>query len=122
MEIIEVSVGYPEWVGHFIWITALTVVAIAVGSVLVSVKSDSAAPGGIGFIVIAFIGLVSLYVVAMAHGHVTHEERVRVASEVSDVVGFDVSLEDVDRMFHEKPVEGIYYVRDGYSLVVEENE
>lgn len=48
------------------------------------------------------------------------EEKERVASEVSEVVGFEVSVEEIDLMLDEKPVRDVYYIRDGNTLVVEE--
>lgn len=117
MEIIEFTTGNPEW----FWPVATPVIAlIIVVSIYVALKSR------INEVALTWIGLgcLGLFVGWLVFGAITSdnislEEKERVASEVSEVVGFEVSEGEVDLMLDEKPVRGVYYIRDDNTLVVE---
>lgn len=120
MEIIEFTTVKPEWVGTLgIVLGSILAVAIVVAIVVSIVQRDGliwVLPGVIAF----FSALVYIPIAGDTDGVLTNEERQRVASEVSEVVGFEVSEGEVDLMLDEKPVRDVYYIRDGNTLVVEE--
>lgn len=119
MEIIEFTTVNPQWVVTGLVLVSIVAVAIVVAIVVSIVRRD-------GFIWVLlgvmafFLALVYFPAVGDVEGILTDEERQRVASEVSEVVGFEVSEGEVDLMLDEKPVRGVFYLRDGNTLVVEE--
>lgn len=70
--------------------------------------------GILGFIV--FLGSIA------ASGAVTPEEKVRVQQEVERISGQAITLEEVDIMLDGDPVRGVYYVKDGFDLIVEKDQ
>lgn len=122
MEIIEFTTVNPQWVVTLgLVLGSIVAVAIIVAIVVSIVRRDGqiwVLPGVIAF----FSALVFLPIMGDADGVLTNEERQRVASEVSVVVGFEVSEGEVDLMLDEKPVRDVYYIRDGNTLVVEEGK
>lgn len=122
MEIIEFTTVNPQWVATLgLVLGSIVAVAIIVAIVVSIVRRDGniwVLPG----VIALFSALVFLPIMGDADGVLTNEERQRVASEVSEVVGFEVSEGEVDLMLDEKPVRDVYYIRDGDTLVVEEGK
>ena len=120
MEIIEFTTVNPQWVATLGFVLLLIFTLSVVVSLFVNIVGKEPSiwilPG-----FLAFVFTITYFpVTGDADGVLPDEERSRVASEVSEVVGFEVSEGEIDLMLDEKPVRGVFYLRDGDTLVVEE--
>ena len=117
MEIIEFTAGNPEW----FWSVATPAIGlIIVIGICVALKARISEVSS-AWILSGCLGLFVSWLVfgAISSDNISLEEKERVASEVSEVVGFEVSEGEIDLMLDEKPVRDVYYIRDGNTLVVE---
>lgn len=121
MEIIEVNAVMAGWFGPFIIVMGIIAALVIVGAIIGAV-SDSLDWLGLGFAGIILLGLISFMGAAFASGVVEPEEKVRVQQEVARISGQEITLEEVDSMLDGDPVRGVYYVKDGFDLIVEKEQ
>lgn len=121
MEIIEVNTVMADWLGPFIIVMGILAAVVIIGSIIAAV-SDGLDWLGFGFIGILILGFILFMGVVFASGRIEPEEKVRVQQEVARISGQEITLEEVDSMLDGDPVRGVYYVKDGYSLIVEKDQ
>lgn len=121
MEIIEVNTVAADWAGPFAVIVGIIAAVVIIGSIIAAV-SDGLDWLGFGFVGILFLGLILFLGAISASGRIEPEEKVRVQQEVARISGEEITLEEVDSMLDGDPVRGVYYVKDGYDLIVEKDQ
>ena len=121
MEIIEVNTVTADWAGPFMIVIGVIAAVVIIGSIVAAV-SDGLDWLGFGFVGILFLGLILFLGAISASGRIEPEEKVRVQQEVARISGEEITLEEVDSMLDGDPVRGVYYVKDGYDLIVEKDQ
>lgn len=121
MEIIEVNTVMADWLGPFMIVMGILAAVVIIGSIIAAV-SDGLDWLGFGFIGILILGFILFMGVVFASGRIEPGEKVRVQQEVERISGQEITLEEVDSMLDGDPVRGVYYVKDGYSLIVEKEQ
>lgn len=123
MEIVEFTVGNPEWFWKIFSVIILaSVVGVIIMAIVMSISKGGLEIFFVGMFFALTLVLIWVLVGGLTSGYMEEEEKERVASEVSEVVGFEVGVSDVELILDEKPMRGIYYVRDGNTLIIEENQ
>lgn len=121
MEIIEVNTVMADWFGPFMVVIGILAAVVLIGAIIAAM-SDGLDWLGFGFVGILFLGLILFLGAISASGRVTPEEMERVQQEVARISGKEITLEEVDSMLDGDPVRGVYYVKDGYDLIVEKDQ
>ena len=121
MEIIEVNTVMADWFGPFMVVIGILAAVVLIGAIIAAM-SDGLDWLGFGFVGILFLGLILFLGAISASGRVTPEEMERVQQEVARISGKEITLEEVDSMLDGDPVRGVYYVKDGQSLIVEKDQ
>ena len=121
MEIIEVNTVTADWAGPFMIVIGVIAAVVIIGSIIAAV-SDGLDWLGVGFVGILILGFIFALGMIFASGRVEPEEKVRVQHEVERISGQEITLEEVDSMLDGDPVRGVYYVKDGYDLIVEKDQ
>ena len=121
MEIIEINTVAAGWAGPFMIVIGVIAAVVIIGSIIAAV-SDGLDWIGFGFVGILFLGLILFLGAISASGRIEPEEKVRVQQEVARISGEEITLEEVDSMLDGDPVRGVYYVKDGYDLIVEKDQ
>lgn len=121
MEIIEVNTVMADWFGPFMVVIGILAAVVLIGAIIAAM-SDGLDWLGFGFVGILFLGLILFLGAISASGRVTPEEMERVQQEVARISGKEITLEEVDSMLDGDPVRGVYYVKDGQSLIVEKEQ
>lgn len=121
MEIIEVNTVMAGWFGPFVTVMGILAAAVVVGSIILAI-ADGLDLLGVGFIGILILGFILIMGAIAASGRIEPEEMVRVQQEVERISGEEITLEEVDSMLDGDPVRGVYYVKDGYDLIVEKEQ
>lgn len=121
MEIIEVNTVMADWFRPFTVVMGIIMSVVVVGSIIAAL-SDGLDWLGFGFVGILFLGLILFLGAISASGRIEPEEKVRVQQEVARISGEEITLEEVDSMLDGDPVRGVYYVKDGYDLIVEKDQ
>lgn len=122
MEIIEVNTVMADWFEPFLVVVVIIAVVVVIGSIIAAgVSGDRdwlywTLAGPVILLSIVFGGAVG------ASDRVEPEEKVRVQQEVERISGQEITLEEVDSMLDGDPVRGVYYVKDGYDLIVEKDQ
>ena len=121
MEIIEVNTVMADWFGPFMVVIGILAAVVLIGAIIAAM-SDGLDCLGFGFVGILFLGLILFLGAISASGRIEPEEKVRVQQEVARISGEEITLEEVDSMLDGDPVRGVYYVKDGYDLIVEKDQ
>lgn len=121
MEIIEVNTVMAGWFDPFMVVIGILAAVVIIGSIIAAVY-DGLEWLGFGFIGLVVLGFILLIGVISASGVIEPEEKVRVQQEVERISGEEITLEEVDSMLDGDPVRGVYYVKDGYTLIVEKDK
>lgn len=121
MEIIEVNTVMAGWFGPFMVVIGILAAVVLIGAIIAAL-SDGLDWLGFGFIGILFLGLILFLGAISASGRIEPEEKVRVQHEVERISGQAITLEEVDSMLDGDPVRGVYYVKEGQSLIVEKEQ
>ena len=121
MEIIEVNTVTADWAGPFMIVIGVIAAVVIIGSIITAL-ADGLDWLGFGFVGILVLGFIFALVGISAAGRVTPEEMERVQQEVARISGQEITLEEVDSMIDGDPVRGVYYVKDGYDLIVEKEQ
>ena len=121
MEVIEVNTVTADWAGPFMIVIGVIAAVVIIGSIIAAV-SDGLDWLGVGFVGILILGFIFALGMIFASGRVEPEEKVRVQHEVERISGQEITLEEVDSMLDGDPVRGVYYVKDGYDLIVEKDQ
>lgn len=121
MEIIEVNTVMAGWFGPFMVVIGILAAVVLIGAIIAAL-SDGLDWLGFGFIGILFLGLILFLGAISASGRIEPEEKVRVQQEVARISGEEITLEEVDSMLDGDPVRGVYYVKEGQSLIVEKEQ
>lgn len=121
MEIIEVNTVMAGWLGPFLIVMGIIAALVIIGAIIGAV-TDDVGWLGVGFVGILILGLISFLGASFASGVVEPEEKVRVQQEVARISGQEITLEEVDSMIDGDPVRGVYYVKDGFDLIVEKEQ
>lgn len=121
MEIIEVNTVTADWAGPFMIVIGVIAAVVIIGSIIAAV-SDGLDWLGFGFVGILILGFIFALGMISASGRVDPEEKVRVQNEVERISGQAITLEEVDSMLDGDPVRGVYYVKDGFDLIVEKDQ
>lgn len=121
MEIIEVNTVMAGWFGPFMIVIGILAAVVIIGSIITAL-ADGLDWLGFGFVGILVLGFIFALVGISAAGRVTPEEMERVQQEVARISGQEITLEEVDSMLDGDPVRGVYYVKDGYDLIVEKEQ
>lgn len=121
MEVIEVNTVTADWAGTFMIVIGVIAAVVIIGSIIAAV-SDGLDWLGVGFVGILILGFIFALGMIFASGRVEPEEKVRVQHEVERISGQEITLEEVDSMLDGDPVRGVYYVKDGYDLIVEKDQ
>ena len=121
MEIIEVNTVMADWFGPFMVVIGILAAVVLIGAIIAAM-SDGLDWLGFWYVGILFLGLILFLGAISASGRVTPEEMERVQQEVARISGKEITLEEVDSMLDGDPVRGVYYVKDGQSLIVEKEQ
>lgn len=121
MEIIEVNTVMADWFGPFMVVVGVIAAVVIIGAIIFAV-SDGSEWLGYGFSVIFVLAGVLFLGAIFASGMVEPEEKVRVQQEVERISGEEITLEEVDSMLDGDPVRGVYYVKEGFRLIVAEEQ
>ena len=121
MEIIEVNTVMADWFGPFMVVIGILAAVVLIGAIIAAM-SDGLDWLGFGFVGILFLGLILFLGAISASGRIEPEEMERVQQEVARISGKEITLEEVDSMLDGDPVRGVYYVKDGQSLIVEKDQ
>lgn len=121
MEIIEVNTVMADWFTPFMIVICIIAAVVLIGSIIAAV-TDSPDWLGFGFVGLLVLGLILFLGAMSASGRLEPEEKVRVQMEVERISGEEITLEEVDSMLDGDPVRGVYYVKDGQSLIVEKEQ
>ena len=121
MEIIEVNTVMAGWFGPFMIVIGILAAVVIIGSIITAL-ADGLDWLGFGFVGILVLGFIFALVGISAAGRVTPEEMERVQQEVARISGQEITLEEVDSMLDGDPVRGVYYVKDGFDLIVEKEQ
>ena len=121
MEIIEVNTVMAGWFGPFMIVIGILAAVVIIGSIIAAM-SDGTDWLGFGFMGILVLGFILFVGGIAAAGRVEPEEMERVQQEVARISGQEITLEEVDSMLDGDPVRGVYYVKDGYDLIVEKEQ
>lgn len=121
MEVIEVNTVMADWAGPFMTVMGIIAAVVIIGSIIAAV-SDGLDWLGVGFVGILILVFIFALGMIFASGRVESEEKVRVQHEVERISGQAITLEEVDSMLDGDPVRGVYYVKDGYDLIVEKDQ
>ena len=121
MEVIEVNTVTADWAGPFMTVMGIIAAVVIIGSIIAAV-SDGLDWLGVGFVGILILVFIFALGMIFASGRVEPEEKVRVQHEVERISGQAITLEEVDSMLDGDPVRGVYYVKDGYDLIVEKDQ
>ena len=121
MEVIEVNAVTADWAGPFMIVIGVIAAVVIIGSIIAAV-SDGLDWLGVGFVGILILVFIFALGMIFASGRVEPEEKVRVQHEVDRISGQAITLEEVDSMLDGDPVRGVYYVKDGYDLIVEKDQ
>ena len=121
MEIIEVNTVMADWFGPFMVVIGVIAAVVIIGSIIAAL-ADGLDWLGFGFAGILILGFILALGMIFASGRVDPEEKVRVQQEVARISGQEITLEEVDSMIDGDPVRGVYYVKDGYDLIVEKEQ
>lgn len=121
MEVIEVNAVTADWAGPFMIVIGVIAAVVIIGSIIAAV-SDGLDWLGVGFVGILILVFIFALGMIFASGRVEPEEKVRVQHEVERISGQAITLEEVDSMLDGDPVRGVYYVKDGYDLIVEKDQ
>ena len=121
MEIIEVNSVMAGWFEPFMIVVGAIAALVVIGAIIGAV-TDGPEWLGLGFAGILILGLISFLGASFASGVVEPEEKVRVQQEVARISGQEITLEEVDSMLDGDPVRGVYYVKDGFDLIVEKDQ
>lgn len=121
MEVIEVNAVTADWAGPFMIVIGVIAAVVIIGSIIAAV-SDGLDWLGVGFVGILILVFIFALGMIFASGRVESEEKVRVQHEVERISGQAITLEEVDSMLDGDPVRGVYYVKDGYDLIVEKDQ
>lgn len=121
-ELIEYATSTPEWVTEGWVIAIFAVVAVFVAVFCIAKAVDSWGEDRALYIFGAIAGpifIVIIYGVVYAlssDAHVSHEEKARVAVEVSEVTGQDVSVSEVESM-----LDGDFVPKVNYDRMTDSN-
>lgn len=118
MEIIEVNTVMADWVTPFMIVIGIIAAVVVIGAIIAAVY-DGSVWLGFGFVGIFTLGAILFVGAIAASGRIEPEEKVRVQQEVERISGQEITLEEVDSMIAGDPVRDVYYVKDGYDLIVE---
>lgn len=121
MEIIEVNTVMADWFGPFMIVMGILAAVVIIGSIITAV-CDGLDWLGMGFVGILILGFILFMGAIAASDRVEPEEKVRVQQEVERISGQEITLEEVDIMLDGDPVRGVYYVKDGFDLIVEKEQ
>lgn len=121
MEIIEVNTVMADWFTPFMIIGGILAAVVLIGSIIAAV-ADSLDWLGFGFVGLIVLGFILFLGAMSASGRVEPEEKVRVQMEVERISGEEITLEEVDSMLDGDPVRDVYYIQEGYTLIVEEGK
>lgn len=121
MEIIEVNAVMAGWFGPFLTVVGIIAALVVIVSIIAAV-SDGVDWLGFGFFGILILGFIGLLGAIFAAGVVEPEENVRVQQEVERISGVEITLEEVESMLDGDPVRGVYYIQDGFDLIVEKEQ
>ena len=121
MEIIEINTVAAGWAGPFMIVMGIIAAVVIIGSIIAAV-SDGLDWLGVGFVGILILVFIFALGMIFASGRVESGEKVRVQHEVERISGQAITLEEVDSMLDGDPVRGVYYVKDGYDLIVEKDQ
>lgn len=121
MEIIEVNSVMADWFGTFMFVVVVLAAVVLIGAIIAAV-ADSPDWLGFGFVGLLFLGIILFLGAIAASGKIEPEEKVRVQQEVARISGEEITLEEVDSMLDGDPVRGVYYVKDGFDLIVEKEQ
>lgn len=103
-ELIEYATSTPEWVTEGWVIAIFAVVAVFVVVFCIAKAVDSWGEDRALYVFGAIAGALLIFMVyglmnaLSSDGHVSHEEKARVAVEVSEVTGQDMSVSEVESM------------------------
>lgn len=121
MEIITVDTVMADWFWTLLLVMGIIAAVVLIGSIIMAVVADMdwLGFGMLGLLVVGFIVLMG-YV--EGSGTVEPEEKVRVQQEVERISGEEITLEEVDSMLDGDPVRDVYYIKDGFDLIVEKDQ
>ena len=121
MEIIEVNTVMAGWFGPFMIVMGVIAAVVVIGAIIAAAY-DGLDWLGYGFVGIIILGFISFLGAMFASGVVEPEEKVRVQQEVERISGQEITLEEVDSMLDGESVRGVYYIKDGFDLIVEKEQ